>query len=61
MQNIRKLSIEIDAINLVKSKIDNVGGIGSELLIHVNQDENADKLIETINAIENVSFAIITG
>ena len=59
LTTIKEIGVVIDRIHLEKSKTNLPEGIGSEVILHF-KDKEIDALVEQLNEIENVNFAIIT-
>ena len=56
---IKDIGIVIDRIHIEKSKTNLPEGIGAEVTLHF-KNKDADTIVEQLNQIENVNFAIIT-
>lgn len=56
---IKNIGVVIDRIHLEKSKTNLPEGIGAEVILHF-KDKEIDALVEQLNEVENVNFAIIT-
>jgi putative Mg2+ transporter-C (MgtC) family protein len=57
---IKKIGVEIENVALEKTKTNTQDGVGAELAIHINKNQDIDSFVETLNHIENVKFAIRT-
>jgi putative Mg2+ transporter-C (MgtC) family protein len=58
---IKNIGIELDMIELTKAKTDLLEGIGAEMIVQVSKKQNEHDLIEKINNLPNVHFAIVTN
>jgi putative Mg2+ transporter-C (MgtC) family protein len=58
LKEIEKKNCIIENINLVKSKTKTPNGIGAEMMLLINKNKDKEKIIEQLNDIENINFAI---
>jgi putative Mg2+ transporter-C (MgtC) family protein len=56
-----KLGLEIDIVDLVETKTKLTDGIGAEIIVQIHKQQNEHDLVEKINNVSNVHFAIITN
>ena len=59
LTEIRKLVPYISTIHLTQTKTNISGGVGADLTICIGKEQDADALMNDINEIENIYFAII--
>ena len=55
---IKDCGVDIGNVHLVKTKANLQNGIGSEILLQLEKDCNAEEILDKINTLENVHFAI---
>ena len=60
LRQIEGLNCIIENINLTKAKTKNPNGIGAEFTLLTNKKNDKSKIIEQLNKIDNVNFAINT-
>lgn len=60
IKKIKEKSYKIENLNFVNSKINKPNSIGAEVLLHINKKEKVEDVVENINKIENINFAVIT-
>lgn len=60
LKQIEKLNCIIENVKLAKAKTKTPNGIGAEIILLVNKKKNKEKIVEQLNQIDNVNFAINT-
>jgi putative Mg2+ transporter-C (MgtC) family protein len=57
---IQEAGVQIENILLTKSKTNLQDGIGADLILQAHKSKNVQTLVDSINEIDNVNFAILT-
>jgi hypothetical protein len=59
LKNIEAKDITINQISLTKAKTENPKAVGAEMLLKLGKKADVDKIMDEINDLPNVNFAII--
>ena len=58
LKKMKNIGYGVENINFVNSKVNQPNSIAAYLVLHIDKKENIDEVIESINKIENINFAI---
>ena len=59
LSNIRELDVDVDVVEISETKTSMDSSIGIRLWLHVHKNTKINNVIENINKIENVHFAVL--
>ena len=59
LNEIKAMFPRVESIHLEESKVNNVGSIGVKILVEAERHDKIGEIIDKINALENVNFALV--